>query len=303
MAGNGLRGRPPLPLPEEGDRRAFIFLDKPVIMSYEIVMTSQPRRSAANPTGRTYASLEAAYDWFNRELFEGVLPPCLITVQRHSGSYGYFSGNRFASTADPRDITDEIALNPQHFATRSPEEVLSTLAHEMVHLWQHHYGTPPSKAYHNREWALKMRSIGLHPTNTGEPGGRETGQHMTHYIEAGGRFAQVCAAFLNEHPTALYHDRTTEDEAARTARRKKAASKTKFTCAGCGANAWGKADLHLICGGCELPLVSEPKLERDKTIVLRDTFVLALLPARSKEPLLVANETSCEAPVPNYPSQ
>lgn len=247
-------------------------------MSYEIVMTSQSRRSATKPTGRTYASLEAAYDWFNRELFEGALPSCLITVQRHSGSYGYFSGNRFASTADPRDITDEIALNPQHFATRSPEEVLSTLAHEMVHLWQHHYGMPPSKAYHNREWALKMRGIGLHPTDTGAPGGRETGQHMSHYIEAGGRFAQVCAAFLAKYPTTLYHDRAAEDETAGKARQKKAASKTKFTCSSCGANAWGKPDLQLICGGCVLLMEAKPK-PKDKTqIMLSPAFALTVIP-------------------------
>lgn len=221
-------------------------------------MRDPPRHPTTNPTGRTYASLEAAYNHFNATLFNGALPPCLITVQRHSGSYGYFSGQRFASTADPGDITDEIALNPQHFATRTPEAVLSTLVHEMVHLWQHHYGTPPRHPYHNREWAQKMRSVGLLPTDTGAPGGKETGQHMTHYIEQGGRFAQACAAFLIEHPAALYHDRAAEDD---TARQKKAASKTKFTCSGCGANAWGKPDLHLICGGCETTMEAAPKPE------------------------------------------
>ena len=54
----------------------------------------------ANPT-RTYTSLDAAYDHFNRELFGGQLPPCLITMQRHKGAYGYFSGERFASLDNP----------------------------------------------------------------------------------------------------------------------------------------------------------------------------------------------------------
>ena len=99
----------------------------------------------SRPTNRTYDSLEAAYDHFNRELFDGQLPPCLITVQRHKGAYGYFSGARFASTTDATDIADEIALNPMHFAERTPEQTLSTLAHEMVHLWQHHLGKAPRK--------------------------------------------------------------------------------------------------------------------------------------------------------------
>jgi hypothetical protein len=88
-----------------------------------------------NPTALTYTSLTTAYDHFNRELFAGTLPPCLITVQRKQGSFGYFSGERFQNTANQEEITDEIALNPAHFATRSPEQVLSTLVHEMVHLW------------------------------------------------------------------------------------------------------------------------------------------------------------------------
>ena len=50
-----------------------------------------------NPTTLTYTSLSTAYDFFNQELFSGSLPPCLITIQRHKGAYGYFSGERFAS--------------------------------------------------------------------------------------------------------------------------------------------------------------------------------------------------------------
>ncbi len=88
---------------------------------------------------------------FNAELFGGKLPPCLITMQRHKGAYGYFSSERFASASDPEEVTDEIALNPVHFATRTPTDVLSTLAHEMVHLWQDHFGHVSRPGYHNRE--------------------------------------------------------------------------------------------------------------------------------------------------------
>ena len=76
-------------------------------------------------------------------------------------------------------------------------------------------------------------------------------------IEDGGRFAVACAAFLADHPAALYHDRTGEDDEARKTRQKKAASKTKFTCPECGANAWGKPDLHLICGDCQTDMEAD----------------------------------------------
>jgi len=175
-------------------------------------------------------SLDAAYPHFNRALFAGQLPACLITMQRHKGAYGYFSGDRFAS--------------------RPTAGTLSTLAHEMCHLWQHHSGTPSRSGYHNKEWAAKMRAIGLIPTDTGEAGGKETGQKVTHMVEPGGKFEKACAAFLAKHSTVLYQDRAGEGDA----RRKKAASKTKYTCPDCEQNAWAKPDTHLVCGDCDRPM-------------------------------------------------
>jgi hypothetical protein len=37
-------------------------------------------------------------------------------MQRHKGALGFFSGEQFANMSDPKEITDEIALNPVHFA-------------------------------------------------------------------------------------------------------------------------------------------------------------------------------------------
>ncbi|HYT41106.1 MAG TPA: SprT-like domain-containing protein [Methylomirabilota bacterium] len=210
--------------------------------------------SMNNPTTQTYTSLTTAYDFFNRELFGGGLPPCLITMQRHKGAFGYFSGERFANTSNPKEVTDEIALNPAHFATRKPVEVLSTLAHEMVHLWQHHYGEPPRKGYHDKQWAAKMREIGLIPSSSGEEGGKETGQKMTHFIEKNGRYARAVSKLLIEHPAILYHDRTDDNDPTR---KKKSASKTKYTCPGCGLNAWAKPEAPLICGNCQEPMQAE----------------------------------------------
>ena len=117
-------------------------------------------------------------------------------MQRHKGAYGYFSGERFVSIDDPEEVTDEIALNPAHFAGRPTSATLSTLAHEMAHLWQHHFGKPSRSRYHNKEWAAKMREVGLIPSDTGQPGGKETGQKVSHTIEPGGRFERACTAYL-----------------------------------------------------------------------------------------------------------
>ena len=46
----------------------------------------------------------------------------------------------------------------------------------------------------------------------------------------------------------------TRDE---TTARKKAASKTKYTCPDCDLNAWAKPDTSLICGECHEALEAE----------------------------------------------
>jgi len=143
--------------------------------------------NAVKPSDAQYTALTTAYSFFNQRLFNGQLPDALITLQRKAGSYGYFAGSRFGDV-DQEVLTDEIALNPAHFRNRTVPEILSTLVHEQVHLWQHHYGKPSRSGYHNAEWAAKMQGLGLMPSDTGQPGGKLTGQRMTHYIAEHGRF-------------------------------------------------------------------------------------------------------------------
>ena len=143
-------------------------------------------------TLREYQSFQKAYDFFNRELFAGSLPQVLVTLQRHAKTRGYFSPERFSGRID-KSAVHELALNPDSFTGSTDEMILSTLAHEMCHVWQQTHGKPPRRSYHDRQWAGKMREIGLQPSSTGEPGGKETGQSMSHYILPDGRYSKVYA--------------------------------------------------------------------------------------------------------------
>lgn len=166
---------------------------------------THPDFEISSPTQQAYAELQQAYDHFNDLLFGGQLPPCLITLQREKATFGYFSSNRF-TRADGR-FTDEIAMNPTYFAAVPLVETFQTLVHEMVHLWQSHFGSPGRGRYHNHEWANKMESIGLMPSATGAPGGKRTGDHMADYALKGGRFLQACAALLTSDFTISWYDR------------------------------------------------------------------------------------------------
>lgn len=143
------------------------------------VTTSGPT-TPVDPTTQLYGALQRAFLHFNDELFAGKLPPCLITLRSSHPHHGYHHKDRFV---DKNGRTaDELGLHPGFFTLRPVEEVLSTLVHEMVHHWQDTFGKPSRSNPHNAEWAEKMRSVGLEPTSTGLPGGKPTGQGVSHYI-------------------------------------------------------------------------------------------------------------------------
>lgn len=212
------------------------------------------------PTRETYDPLQHAYGHYNFALFDGGLPNCLITLQRKGRSYGFFHHKRFARK-DGRSC-DEIALNPAFFESRKAEEVLSTLVHEMVHLWQHYYGAPGRGRYHNRQWAEKMKSVGLYPSHTGEEGGDELGDQMTHYILDDGPFAKATGELIQQGFKIKWRqaapEPATEPGGGKSADPKglpapggngtKAGKRIKYTCPVCGLNVWGKhgakADCH-----------------------------------------------------------
>ena len=236
------------------------------------------------PTPEAYAELQQAFEHFNRALFAAELPHCLITLQRERRTFGYFSGVRFVRRSGER--TDEIAMNPSYFAIRSVRETLSTLVHEMAHAWQAHFGKPGRRGYHNKEWAAKMEAIGLMPSNTGEPGGKKVGEHMTHYIIAGGGFDHACAELLTREFTLSWLDRfpperpkapssggagtgldddddNEEDENGGDGddlsglielppvEPVNRSNRMKYRCPNCGVQVWGKPNIRVLCGSDE----------------------------------------------------
>jgi hypothetical protein len=165
-------------------------------------------------------------------------------LQRHANTRGYFFPERFSGRIDTAAV-HELALNPDSFTGGTDAMILSTLVHEMCHVWQQTHGKPSRRSYHDRQWAAKMREIGLQPSSTGEEGGKETGQSMSHYMIPDGRYAKAYAK-LAAQGFALHWQSVPVTEQGRG----KKSSKTKFTCPECGLNAWAKPDAHLICGEC-----------------------------------------------------
>jgi predicted SprT family Zn-dependent metalloprotease len=225
----------------------------------------------------------------NEHLFNGTLPICLITLQREKKTYGYFCGNRFHKIGNVKETTDEIALNPQYFRSsgRDDKGVISTLVHEMCHLWQHHYGKPGRARYHNKEWADKMISIGLIPSSTGAAGGMMTGDSMDHYVDEKGLFNKVFNELViqgfslqwiepsydidqgtfikvpgeedgfNEMDSLSGSDDPDTISKIVASKKKIDTSKLKYSCPTCKLNAWAKMGVKLICGNCNEAMLND----------------------------------------------
>lgn len=234
----------------------------------------------SSPTGAVYGGLDAAYVFFNQRLFDGKLPHCLITLRTHGRSIAYFHGERFQPAHGSADgkMVSEIAMNPSHFESRTMKVILSTLVHEMCHTWQKYLGREPTRCYHDKQWGAKMKEVGLYPSHTGEPGGRETGQQMTHYIIDLGPFSRAADEYLVDHEPALYQDRLRAlevDRAAAVAARKRARKakdgddteepveapkskgRAKFICPGCELIALAKPSALISCMTCSRAMVAE----------------------------------------------
>lgn len=95
-------------------------------------------------------------DLFNYYFFDGVLPQPVISFERtRRGCLGHFVPGRNAY-----GLQFNINLN-ESYLSRSEAELLATLVHEQIHLWQDITGTAAEPPYHNKQFIRKASSIGL----------------------------------------------------------------------------------------------------------------------------------------------
>lgn len=157
------------------------------------------------PMAECYEALASAFAYFNKALFNQQLPTVIITFHRQRRVMGYVSIGRWVN--HKKQYIDELAVNPEYFAKHPLIEICQTLCHEMVHIWQAHFGSPGRRGYHNAQWAKKMLQIGLAPSSTGKPGGQQTGEFMMDYVLLNGPFHLACQHLLKSGYSLPWVDR------------------------------------------------------------------------------------------------
>jgi predicted SprT family Zn-dependent metalloprotease len=213
-------------------------------------------------TQREYTMLQRAYDMFNDQLFDGVLPDCLITLRSYPNSKGFFVADQFAGRKSDEKIC-EIALNPDSFGISSDEEILSNLLHEMAHAWNHYYGIPTKPGYHSKAWSKKMLEVGLNPISY-DKNSKNTGYRVDHEIIDGGQFQKLAHQLLNTGVQFSWQSVKTSKKADEPepilCAEKKENSKTGFSCPECLQKAWAKSSANLLCGICNKRMLTKAEL-------------------------------------------
>ena len=211
-----------------------------------------------DPTGAIYQQLKVPYVYFNKTLFSGELPDCVLTLAHNSKrTLGYF--RPFGFKHRNGTFTDEIAMNPRVFLVDDLAYVLSIIVHEMAHQWKFHALGPENwkGGYHCKAWGQKMDALGLPPSNTGRPGGKRTGYQMMHYIEKDGSFDLACQVLLDQGfamDWGFAQQQIINRKHNPEGTKKSSKNKCKYTCGSCGLNIWAKPGVKVSCIPCSTVL-------------------------------------------------
>ena len=219
------------------------------------------------PTKEMSEALQSMRDYLNMTLFDGALPECFITLTRNKNVIGgYHSKDQWQN--EDGQLVAEIGLNSNFVINGDQVTLMNVLLHELLHLEQNQKGTQGRVGYHNQDFADRCKELGLQVT-CHDPGreGAETGTNISTELIHDGPAEQalaLCDIDLPYYTSNIIdidgNGNPQEGEKPRTqgqiivveTETKKGASgsRTKFTCPKCGAAAWGKATLNIMCADC-----------------------------------------------------
>lgn len=112
-------------------------------------------------TSRVAGYLEKMYRQLNADKFNNELEECIITIQNTPGAYGHVTCARVWKSKDCSRYELNIGAST---LDRPIENVVSTLLHEMVHIYNlmnDIQDCSRNGTYHNRKFKEKAESVGL----------------------------------------------------------------------------------------------------------------------------------------------
>lgn len=237
------------------------------------------------PTEAQYAAFAAAFDFFNTNLFDGLLPQPMLTFSRRRMTYGLFVPGLWSGEGDER--IHEIALNPDQLATRTDQEIAGTLVHEMCHEYHELFGNPGRRGYHNKEFARIMEERGLWTSSDGTYEGKRTGQRITHLIMPRGAFEKA----FSELPEGMLLPFSCRGS-LEGAKIKSTRSKIAYVCRGTGQKFWAAPGLVVLDATTGEPFLREDNPDETRSALDLTTLGLVqfviLLPQEERDVIVAS---------------
>ena len=168
-----------------------------------------------------------------------------------------------------------MGINPDYL-DRPIGEILSTICHELCHVYEHAYIHIPRGGYHDKQWAELMRDCGLEPKYL-----NSSKTAVSHTIIKDGEFDKFVSEFVEKYGADYFNIVSYSAEVKRRTRKelgledddedddspkpdnadkpikKYNRNKIKYICPECQAKVWGKGGLSIHCNECDCDLEEE----------------------------------------------
>lgn len=214
-------------------------------------------QSAIDELQRMFKLLNKVY--FNDELERPVIA---ILTDSTSGAYGWISVNKVWSSKDNAWFR-EINLCAEYL-NRAPELVITTLMHEMAHLFNIQRGvqdTSRAGTYHNREFKAVAEARGLTVEKDLKYGFCVT-KPTPEFTALVKKHCRAGCFKLERQKT--YRDGTPKTTTTGTDGKEKTITRTKqssrkYICPKCGVIVRATKEVNIICGDCDVTMETPPE--------------------------------------------
>jgi rubrerythrin len=187
--------------------------------------------------------LNGIYDFLNLTFFENTLSKTVITTQHDpkGKTYGWFT--TWKAWEAEEEKANEINIT-NNYLDRNPEEIIGTLLHEMVHLYNFEKGIQDCSrggTYHNKKFKEAAEAHGLIVGQSPKNGWAVT------------RLSEAAEKKIKSHVKTLTKIKRNEPVNINT----KKSNVRKYVCPICGNSVRATKEVNIICGDCNAQMICE----------------------------------------------
>lgn len=206
---------------------------------------------------RVCGYLEKIYRDLNNDMFGGKLEEPIITIQSTPRAYGHVTCGKIWKSKN--DNKYELNLGAGTIG-RPIEEVVSTVLHEMVHIYNLMTGVQDCSrggTYHNKKFKTKAEEVGLiidHDPLIGWSITSPSDDLILYIAEKGWKDILINREEGHRLPISGPKGKDTEKGTEKT---KKPSSTRKYICPCCGISTRATKTIRIMCMDCEKQMVVE----------------------------------------------